>query len=340
MPEANSLLSQIHKLVTVDVDSMDSAVAARHALSTEAFSDMTSNQAILYNEAIRPENSALIKHAIQYVQAKALNQSPDAFIQDVIDVLTVLLAKRVYPNITGKLHAQTSPSTAYDSEKTIEHAKKLVALFEEHDIPKNRVCIKIPATPESMIACHYLTKIGIQTLATCLFSVPQAVAASQAGCIYVAPYFNELQELRVHFEPQLWIEYKNPVVEHPMSQVIQSIIQLFKEINSKTLVMPASIVNAKEAIALASLRPDHITISSAVLDELASSPAVAPEIMDQAASCFVPSVKGIGYLDNSAVLLKEALMGDHTASKKLVDALSIFEEYEKKTKDFIKQFEL
>lgn len=55
---------------------------------------------------------------------------------------------------------------------------------------RERVSIKIPATPESVLACQTLEQAGIRTLATCLFSVPQAVAASQAGCLYVAPYFN------------------------------------------------------------------------------------------------------------------------------------------------------
>lgn len=52
------------------------------------------------------------------------------------------------------------------------------------------MCIKIPTTPESVVACNYLEKLGIRTLATCLFSVPQALAAHQAGCLYIAPYFN------------------------------------------------------------------------------------------------------------------------------------------------------
>lgn len=61
---------------------------------------------------------------------------------------------------------------------------------DNNTVYRSRVCIKIPSTPESIIACQHLEKIGIRTLATCLFSIPQAVAASQAGCLYVAPYFN------------------------------------------------------------------------------------------------------------------------------------------------------
>ena len=55
---------------------------------------------------------------------------------------------------------------------------------------RSRVCIKIPTTPESIIACQRLESEGIRTLATCLFSLPQALAASQAKCLYIAPYFN------------------------------------------------------------------------------------------------------------------------------------------------------
>lgn len=62
--------------------------------------------------------------------------------------------------------------------------------FSPFHASSDRVCIKIPVTPESVLACQQLEKDGIRTLGTCLFSVPQALAASQAGCLYVAPYFN------------------------------------------------------------------------------------------------------------------------------------------------------
>lgn len=48
----------------------------------------------------------------------------------------VLLAKDVYPQLTGNVLVQTSPSAAYDTQKTIKHAQKLVALFEANGIPR------------------------------------------------------------------------------------------------------------------------------------------------------------------------------------------------------------
>ncbi|KAF5351258.1 hypothetical protein D9756_008466 [Leucocoprinus leucothites] len=328
---ATSLLQQLRSLVVVDVDCMDPDVAKRHTTQEEQFHDMTSNQALVLTETIKPENEGLIKEAIGYVQSKNLDQDPDTFKMDVLDTITVLLGKRVLPYLKGSVHAQTSPSVAYDTEKTIAHAKKLVALFAEHGIPKERVCIKIPSTPESILACQYLQKIGIQTLATTLFSLPQALAASQAGCKYVAPYFNEL---RVHFQKSTWKEYANPATEHPMSQVILSIVAAFREIKSSTLALPASIVTPNEVVALASFQPHHITISGGVLDQLAALPTIR-EIEPTPCTTDIASFLGKNYLADGGQLLREAITTDVETQRKVTDALAIFDDCERKTKEFL-----
>ncbi|EKM75665.1 hypothetical protein AGABI1DRAFT_132057 [Agaricus bisporus var. burnettii JB137-S8] len=331
---ATSLLHQLRSLLLIDVDSMDMRVSQRNTSDTEKFQDMTSNQALAYNEIIRPENAELVRQTINFIRDKDLDQDSDTFQMDVIDTLMILLAKKVLPYLNGNVHVQTSPSVAYDTEKTIAHAKKLVALFEEHGIPKNRVCIKIPATPESMLACQYLHKIGIQTLATCLFSLPQALAASQAGCKYVAPYFNEL---RVHFDKEVWKEYSNPAQEHPMSTVILSVIATFREIKSQTQVIPASIVTIDEIIALASFQPAHITVSGPLLDQLSSLPAVN-EIKPTplpASSVANNSLIGEDYLADGGSRLRDAIAADPEVQRKLTDALVIFGNCERKTKEFL-----
>ncbi|KAJ7816534.1 hypothetical protein B0H14DRAFT_2844698 [Mycena olivaceomarginata] len=337
---AATLLAQVRALLTVDVDSMDPDVAARHSGGTfRKFCDMTSNQAIVHGQAELPAP------AVESVVAKKTHQLAKGnaeFEQDVVDVLAVLLAKAVYPHLTGNVHAQTSPSAAYDTKKTVEHARKLIALFAEHGIPATRVCIKIPATPESLLACRELEAGGIQTLATCLFSLPQALAASQAGCTYVAPYFTFDYvlillinlELRVHFQPGLWVEYADPKTEHPMSTVILSIVHAFRKLGSRTLVMPARYV-----IALVSLSPDHLTLSGGVLDALAALPALAPESFSSPPDpALPPSLNGIDYLANDGALLREALAADTEVQRRLVDALRIFGEKEMETREVVRGF--
>jgi len=322
--------------LTVDVDSMDPAVASRHTTQSESFCDMTSNQAIVYGEITRLERRNVLEAVLS--QVKGVENEADA-LQHALDLATVLLAKEVFPTLTGRVHAQTSPSTAYDTEQTVLHAKRLVSLFEANDIPRFRVCIKIPATPESIIACHKLEQEGIRTLATCLFSTPQALAASQAGCLYVAPYFNEL---RVHFQPSLWKEYKDTAREHSTSLVIKEIVSSFKRTASKTLVMPASIVTATEVIALASLHPDHLTLSGSILDQLASLPSpetspVSDLVQQQEQNDTYVYRTDIDFLADGADGLRKAIESDSATSRKLTDALAIFDEMEQKTKEFFRQ---
>ncbi|KAJ3935652.1 MAG: hypothetical protein NXY57DRAFT_1035937 [Lentinula lateritia] len=348
---ASTLLSQVGELLTVDIDCMDPEVAKRHTASTVTpfFCDMTSNQAIVGGEARRPEQAALLRLAIDQVKEKH-NPDSDSFAQDVIDVFTVLLAKQVYPYLRGNVHAQTSPPAAFDIQKTVVHARKLVGLFEANGIPKSRVCIKIPTTAEGMVACAQLKTEGIQTLATCLFNVPQALAAHQAKCVYVAPYFNvnayyyfvTREELRVHFEPTIWREYAAPGKEHPMSQVIFDVKAIYGKFGSKTKVMPASIVTPREVIGLVSLKPDHLTISGGILDKLAALPQVASEELDSGLKIteFAEEILSADYLASDGILLKEALEKDVESTRKLNDALKLFDEAEKKTKEYIHEIAL
>ncbi|VDC07498.1 unnamed protein product [Peniophora sp. CBMAI 1063] len=326
-----TLISAVRARVTIDVDSMNPLVAARHAAEAR-FQDMTSNQAIAYGESTRSEQATVLAEAIKTARATLSDAvEEDALVDQVVDVFTVLLAKNVIPHISGRVHAQTAPETAFNTEATIAHAKKLVALFEEHGIPKERVCIKIPATGPSILACAYLEKIGIRTLATCLFSVSQALAAHQAGCLYVAPYFNEL---RVHFEPDLWKKYDDTAREHPMGSVIHEIVATYKSIGAKTLVMPASVVTGEEVVALVSLQPNHLTLSGAVLDLLAAIQNNA--LPEPPALPAASSLTTTDYLASDAQALAQAIESDAEVNRKLADALLIFGDMEEKLRALIR----
>lgn len=53
----------------------------------------------------------------------------------------VLFAKEVIPYLTGRVLVQTSPSAAYDTDKTVAHAERFVQLFEAEGIPR---CVRQP----------------------------------------------------------------------------------------------------------------------------------------------------------------------------------------------------
>ncbi|KAE8375783.1 hypothetical protein BDV26DRAFT_267042 [Aspergillus bertholletiae] len=62
--------------------------------------------------------------------------------------------------------------------------------FEKLAISKNRFYTKVPLTRPALNASLILLKEATRTLATTLYSLPQAFAANKAQCLSNSPYIN------------------------------------------------------------------------------------------------------------------------------------------------------
>ena len=78
--------------------------------------------------------------------------------------------------------------TAMDTEGMIKQGLALKV-----DLPDN-VIIKIPCTPEGLAATKALTKEGIDTNVTLVFSASQALMAAKAGATYVSPFIGRIDD--------------------------------------------------------------------------------------------------------------------------------------------------
>lgn len=114
----STLLTQISQLVTLDIDSNDAAVADRHSAAVGKFCDMTSNQAIVYNELIRPENSLLVQAAIKSVRDERdwdldNPMQNNEFLEDIIDefVWHIKLLCALPIDMASRLSSSRKPSS-------------------------------------------------------------------------------------------------------------------------------------------------------------------------------------------------------------------------------------
>ena len=107
------------------------------------------------------------------------------------------MCKKNIDMISGRVLLQTLPTEAYNTETTLKHARLYDQEFARAGISRDRYCIKIPSTGPALNAAKVLSAEGIPTLGTALFGLPQAIACSQAGMLYISPYFNG--ELRAMF---------------------------------------------------------------------------------------------------------------------------------------------
>ncbi|KAH0111982.1 transaldolase, partial [Aureobasidium melanogenum] len=330
MENQKTLLSELRLRSAIDCDTLDVEVA--QALGP--FVDCTSNQAIVNIELQKPNNEPLIIESIQQAKQLYPQYATEAtFEQFASEVMAVNLSARMIPYLTGRALIQTNPYHAYSTAATIANAKRIIAIYKTvvPEFPSNRVCIKIPSTWEGIQACKVLEQEGIVTLATTLFSMEQAAAAHLAGCSYIAPYVNELP---VHFVP-------GHVDNDKGFALTRSCQSLYSRLNSKTLVMPASLTSVEECLKVSGAH--HITISPPLLAALASTPTSAsssPHFFDQVVE---------GEDKEDAALLETVTREDSyrirytrckngAAEKKLVDAINIFSDCQDATEELVRRY--
>ena len=77
---------------------------------------------------------------------------------------------------------------ASDAPGMIEEAHELVKLG-------SNVVVKIPMTPEGLKAVAVLSKEGIKTNVTLIFSANQALLAARAGATFVSPFVGRIDDI-------------------------------------------------------------------------------------------------------------------------------------------------
>jgi transaldolase len=95
----------------------------------------------------------------------------------------------------------------------------------------DRYMIKIPTTSAGVNAAKNVLPDGIRCLGTALFSVHQAIAASQAEMLAISPYFNET---RAHVQVELWPDVEDPATQHPMANRMIHIRDTYKKLAKET----------------------------------------------------------------------------------------------------------
>ncbi|KAJ7636838.1 hypothetical protein FB45DRAFT_788926 [Roridomyces roridus] len=262
----SNLLEVLETQMNVDVDSMDPKVAKSFPIVPH---NMTSNQLLVNEQMQVPENREMFLTAVKEYGDKGW--------EAVLDRISVLICAANIDNIQGRVLLQTSPFHAYDTQKVVDHARRYAVEFAKVGIDKSRFCIKIPATGPAMNAGPILLKEGIRTLGTSLFSLEQAIASSQAGCLYISPYYNEV---RAHADHSIWPESEDPATKHTMSSRLIQIMETYKRLYKETgkpqpMIKSASFISWQEAMACGEMEMHHATISAEVLAQLAALPATS-----------------------------------------------------------------
>ncbi len=141
------------------------------------------------------------------------------------------------------------------AEAISDDANGIVAEAEKFSKISNYVVVKVAMTTEGLKAVKILSKKGIKTNMTLIFSANQALLAAKAGANYVSPFIGRIDD-----------------TGHEGMQVIEDIQKIFSNYAFNTEIIVASIRHPLHVLEAAKIGADISTIPFNVLDKMLKHP--------------------------------------------------------------------
>ncbi|GIW48683.1 MAG: putative transaldolase [Caloramator sp.] len=157
----------------------------------------------------------------------------------------VEVVKEITEIVDGPISAEV---ISLEAEGMIKEARELAKIHKN-------IVIKIPMTLEGLKAVKVLSKEGIKTNVTLIFSSAQALLAAKAGATYVSPFVGRLDD-----------------IGHDGMTLIEEIVRIFDNYGIETEIIAASIRHPMHVVE-AALAGAHIaTVPYKVLVQMAKHP--------------------------------------------------------------------
>lgn len=85
------------------------------------------------------------------------------------------------------LESISTEVVADTAEEMLEQAQEFITISPA-------ITVKLPCTVEGLKACRELSKVGVKTNVTLVFSVAQALLAAKAGATYISPFVGRWED--------------------------------------------------------------------------------------------------------------------------------------------------
>ncbi|NBK98054.1 MAG: fructose-6-phosphate aldolase [Erysipelotrichia bacterium] len=163
------------------------------------------------------------------------NKTFDVVVKEIIDVL----------NEDQKLFIQAVSTTC---DEIVEEAKYI------HSLREKNMYVKIPVTHEGLKAIKKCKALGLNVLATAIYSADQAFLAALNGADYLAPYVNRMDN------------YGDGVGN------VKDLIQMIKVHNMNTKIIAASFKNTRQVHELISAGIQSVTVPADIAYAMINHP--------------------------------------------------------------------
>jgi transaldolase len=261
-----NLLDSLKQYTTVVADTGDVNTIRQYRPQ-----DGTTNPSLIYQAAQKPEYAALLEDAVEYARKSPAGQAPRR--EACLDRLIVNFGCEMLRIVPGRVSTEVDAALSFDTHATIAKARRLIEMYEEAGVGRQRILVKIASTWEGIRAARKLEQEGIHCNLTLLFSFAQAVACAEAGVTLISPFVGRIYDW--HRKERGGAEI--PPDEDPGVASVARIYNYYKKFDYPTQVMGASFRSVAQILRLAGC--DLLTISPDLLGQMESTMGeVAPRL--------------------------------------------------------------
>ncbi len=186
-----------------------------------------------------------IKEANDMGIISGVTTNPSLIAKEGRDYVEVI--KEITSIVDGPISCEVKATTT-DAKGMIEEAREIAKIHEN-------VVVKIPMTAEGLKAVKVLTKEGIKTNVTLIFSVNQALLAAAAGASYVSPFVGRIDDISMSG-----------------ISLIDELAETFDRQMIETKIIAASIRNTTHVTECAEAGADCLTVPYKVLMQMVKHP--------------------------------------------------------------------
>jgi transaldolase len=266
-----TILEQLRSMTTVVSDTGDI-----NSIKQFKPTDSTTNPSLIQAAAGMPEYQSIVDDVLQQARKDA---GPSASDKDVAALafksLAVAFGRKILDIVPGRVSTEVDARLSYDTEKSIDTARDIIAQYEKAGISRDRVLIKLASTWEGIKAAEILEKEGIHCNMTLLFGMHQAIASAEAKVTLISPFVGRILDW---YKKDTGKDYVG--ADDPGVQSVTKIYNYYKHFSYKTVVMGASFRNVGEIKELAGC--DLLTISPKLLAELEAGQGTLERKLDPA----------------------------------------------------------
>jgi len=255
MSEPVNQFDALSKMTTIVSDTGDIEAIRKYKPT-----DATTNPSLILAATLSKQYQSLVDDALEYgSKAPAAER-----LELTMDRLAVNFGTEITKIVPGVVSTEVDARVSFSIKRSIERAHRIIKMYKEKGVDKNRILIKLSSTWEGIKAAEQLEKEGIHCNMTLLFSMVQAVAAAEAGATLISPFVGRILDWYVNSTKKTYSAKDDPGVLS-----VAKIYNYYKEHGYKTIVMGASFRNKGEIVALAGC--DKLTIGPQFLEELKNS---------------------------------------------------------------------